>query len=198
MTRITARTRYLRIAPRKVRHVIDVIRGLSVERAETQLQFLYRGAARPVLQCLKSAIANAKENFQIEKNQLRIHSITADEGTVLKRWKPRAFGRATPIRKRSTHLTIVLESSGEAKKKEQAVAEPISVTELERHEEKGKRIETPRMDAPSQTQEEHRQDGEEHAQRITKRQEPSWAPRDVRTGKKEKGFLKKFFSRKTG
>lgn len=98
------------MSSRKVRLVIDLIRGARVEKAQTQLRFANKLAAEPVLKLLNSAIANAVNNFQMNKEDLKITSITADEGPILDRWHPRAHGRAMPIRKRSTHISIILEA----------------------------------------------------------------------------------------
>lgn len=107
---ITAKLRHLRISPRKVRLVADLIRGLKVSEAEKQLKFLPKRAAEPVLKLLNSAVANAINNFKALKENLFVAKITVDSGSTLKRWMPRAMGRATPIKKRTSHLTIVLES----------------------------------------------------------------------------------------
>ncbi len=96
------------MAPRKVRLVVNLVRGLPVAEAEARLSFLRRDAARPVLKLLRSAIANAEHNFKLERSSLRIKSITADAGATLKRSRPRAHGRAAPIRKRTTHISLVL------------------------------------------------------------------------------------------
>lgn len=114
---ITARHNYLRISPRKVRLVIDKLAGMPVQQAEARLRFTQKRAAKPVLKLLQSAISNAVNNGKLDKAQLLIKTITADEGTVLKRYMPRAFGRATVIRKRSTHLAITLVERGAKKKK---------------------------------------------------------------------------------
>lgn len=106
---VKAHARFIRMSPRKVRLVIDLIRGARVEKAQTQLRFANKAAAEPVLKLLNSAIANAVNNFQLNKDDLKIVSITADEGPILDRWQPRAHGRAMPIRKRSSHISIVLE-----------------------------------------------------------------------------------------
>lgn len=98
------------MSSRKVRLVIDLIRGARVEKAQTQLRFANKLAAEPVLKLLNSAIANAVNNFQLNKDDLKITSITADEGPILDRFHPRAHGRAMPIRKRSTHISIILEA----------------------------------------------------------------------------------------
>ncbi len=113
---VKAILRHLRMSPRKVRLVIDVVRGLGVEEAETQLIFIKKIAARPVLKLLKSAMANAEHNFKLERSKLFIKKITADAGMTIKRSMPRAMGRATPIRKRSTHITIVLSDETKPKK----------------------------------------------------------------------------------
>jgi large subunit ribosomal protein L22 len=105
---INASLRHLRMSPRKVRLVVDVVRGLPVNDAETRLAFVYKDAARPVLKLLQSAIANAEHNFKLDRSTLYVKTITADAGVTLKRSMPRAQGRATPIRKRTTHITIVL------------------------------------------------------------------------------------------
>jgi large subunit ribosomal protein L22 len=105
---VKASLRHLRMAPRKVRLVVDVIRGMSVTDAETRLKFVQKDAARPVLKLLQSAIANAEHNFKLDRAALYVQTITADGGTTLKRSRPRAMGRAAPIRKRTTHINIVL------------------------------------------------------------------------------------------
>lgn len=105
----TARLRFLRIAPRKVRLVVNLVRGLSAEKAEHQLTFLNKGSSRPVLKLLQSAVANAEHNFHLKKENLFIKKITVDEGPTLKRWRARAFGRAAEIQKRSSHITLVLD-----------------------------------------------------------------------------------------
>ena len=96
------------MSPRKVRLVVDVIRGKAVPDAITRLKFLQKEAAKPVLKLLQSAMANAEHNFKRDPQSLRVKSIVADGGPTLKRWRPRAFGRAAPIRKRTTHVTLVL------------------------------------------------------------------------------------------
>ncbi len=106
---VRAHLRYLRIAPRKVRLVINLIRGMQVDRALDQLSVLPKASTLPVTKLLKSAIANATNNFQLTASDLYIKSIVANEGPKLKRYRPRAFGRAAELLKRMTHVTIVLE-----------------------------------------------------------------------------------------
>ena len=107
---VKAKARFIRMSARKVRLVIDLIRGSHVTKAQTQLRFANKAAAEPVLKLLNSAIANATNNFQLNKDDLVIASIMADEGPTLDRFQPRAHGRAMPIRKRSTHISIILEN----------------------------------------------------------------------------------------
>ncbi len=100
--------KFIRMSPRKIRLVADLVRGLDVEKALVRLQFLRKDAVTPVMKLLRSAISNAEENFNLKRNNLFIKSIQVDGGPTLKRWKPRAFGRATPIRKRTAHIVIIL------------------------------------------------------------------------------------------
>lgn len=127
---ITAKLRYLRISPRKVRLVADLIRGLSVEEAEKQLKFLTKRAARPVLKLLHSAKANAQSNKKLAEEDLYIEKIVVDEGPVLKRWRPRAMGRSAPIRKKTSHLVLVLNTKEGlvSEKKEESQSEKIRET----------------------------------------------------------------------
>ena len=111
----------------------DVIRGLGVVEAQTQLQFIGKDSAKPLLKLLNSAIANAENNHDLEKSNLFIREIRVDQGPVLKRWQPRAHGRATPIRKRSSHISLILAEKvpSQIKKKDKVKAEaPILVKDL--------------------------------------------------------------------
>lgn len=106
---VIAKARHIRISPKKVRLVVDLVRGMDVDRAAAQLKFYRKAAARPVLKLLESAIANAEHNFKLPAGDLFIKKAVVDGGPVLKRWRARAFGRAAGIKKRSSHITIVLE-----------------------------------------------------------------------------------------
>lgn len=107
--KIKAQLNYLRISPRKVRVVIEAVKKMPVEKAMEQLSFLPKRSALPLLKLLKSAVANAENNFKLKKENLTIAEFRADKATVLKRWMPRAQGRATPIHKFTTHVTLILE-----------------------------------------------------------------------------------------
>jgi ribosomal protein L22 len=105
---VRASARYVRTAPRKARLVIDHIRGKDVDAARAILEATPRAAARDVLRLLDSAIANAENNHELVAGDLRIGRTFVDEGPTLKRYRPRALGRATRIRKRTSHMTIAL------------------------------------------------------------------------------------------
>ena len=105
---VHAKARYVRTSARKARLVCDHIRGKDVEQARAILSFTPRGAAKPWMKLLESAIANAEHNHELVGDELKIASVHADEGPTLKRYRPRAMGRATRIRKRTAHLTIEL------------------------------------------------------------------------------------------
>jgi len=103
-----ASARYVRSSASKARAVLDLIRGESCDRADEILRFSERRIARAVARCLDSAIANAEHNSNLPATELYVASCYADEGPTLKRFRPRARGRATPIMKRTCHITIVL------------------------------------------------------------------------------------------
>ncbi len=106
---VIAKTRYLRMSPQKVRLVLDAVRGKTVEQARVQLSFLNKTACEPVLKLINSAVANATNNFGLSAEGLWVKKITADGGPILYRFRPAAMGRSTPIRKRTSHVTVVLE-----------------------------------------------------------------------------------------
>ena len=103
-----AKARHVRQSPYKVRRVLDVVRGLPVTEARVVLAHTNRRAADPILKCLDSAVANAEHNLALDADELFVAAAYADEGPTLKRWRPRARGRATRIRKRTSHITIVV------------------------------------------------------------------------------------------
>jgi large subunit ribosomal protein L22 len=98
----------LRTTPRKVRQVVDLVRGKKVLEAQSILLFTVNKSARPVLKLLNSAIASAKHDFHLEESNLFISEITVDEGPKLKRWHPMSRGRAYPIIKRSAHVALII------------------------------------------------------------------------------------------
>ena len=105
---VRAQAKYVRTSARKARLVCDHIRGKDVIEARAILAFTPRAAAKPWLKLLESAVANAEHNHELVGEDLKIAAVHADEGPTLKRYRPRAMGRATRIRKRTSHLTITL------------------------------------------------------------------------------------------
>ena len=105
---VKAIARFVRMSPRKVRKVVDVIRGQNGREALTTLQFMPEAAAVVVGKLLKSAMANAEHNHELNPNTLKVVRVFVDGGPTLKRIQPHAQGRAFPIKKRSSHITIVV------------------------------------------------------------------------------------------
>lgn len=105
---VKASARYVRIAPRKARLIADQVRGMHIEKARALLQFSPRGAAQPIHKLIDSAAANAENNHDLVGDEMRVASITVDEGPTLRRFRPRAMGRATPINKRTSHIRVAL------------------------------------------------------------------------------------------
>jgi ribosomal protein L22 len=105
---VRASARYVRIAPRKARLIADQVRGMHIEKARALLRFSPRGAARDIEKLIDSAAANAENNHDLIGDEMTITSITVDEGPTLKRFRPRAQGRATPIHKRTSHIAVAL------------------------------------------------------------------------------------------
>jgi large subunit ribosomal protein L22 len=115
---IKVRLSNLRTAPRKVRLVADLVRGKKVPQAQSILLFTVNKSARPVLKLLNSAVASAKQNYQLDETSLFISKITVDEGPKLKRWHPMSRGRAFPIIKRSAHVVLTISDGAQAPKTE--------------------------------------------------------------------------------
>jgi large subunit ribosomal protein L22 len=124
MTEVTAQLKHLRIAPRKTRLLADLIRGKKATQALAILKFVPKKASEPVAKLLQSAVANAKHNYQLDEKNLCISKIFVDEGPTLKRWRPRSMGRAYEIKKRTSHVTLVLT---EEKQEKQQAAKTKSV-----------------------------------------------------------------------
>ncbi|MDQ3578640.1 MAG: 50S ribosomal protein L22 [Actinomycetota bacterium] len=110
LPRAVARARYVRATPMKVRRVVELIRGRSASEALAVLRFAPQAASEPVAKVLASAIANAENNLSLDPDTLWISTVYVDEGPTLKRFRPRAQGRAYRIRKRTSHITVEVES----------------------------------------------------------------------------------------
>jgi ribosomal protein L22 len=105
---VRASSRYVRIAPRKARLIADQVRGLHIDQARALLQFSPRSAAHDIGKLIESAASNAENNHDLVADEMRVAEITVDEGPTLKRFRPRALGRATPIHKRTCHIAVAL------------------------------------------------------------------------------------------
>ena len=109
---VLARAKYVRSAPRKARLVMDHIRGKRVEQAQAILQHAPRAVSTDILKLLNSAVANAESAYELGPDELRVRRAFVDEGPTIKRFRPRALGRATRINKRTSHMTIELTTEG--------------------------------------------------------------------------------------
>jgi len=109
-----ASARYVRISPMKARRVVDMVRGLPANDALTLLEFAPQAASETVYKVLASAVANAETGEGLDRGSLVITKALVDEGPTMKRWRPRAQGRATRINKRTSHITLVVQPAKEA------------------------------------------------------------------------------------
>jgi large subunit ribosomal protein L22 len=106
---VRAKVKYLRISPRKARLVVDLVRNKRIDSALNILTVTQKRASRMIIKMLKSAVANASQNKSIDVDNLYIKKIFVDGGPMLKRFRPRAMGRTTRIRRRTSHITVILE-----------------------------------------------------------------------------------------
>jgi len=105
---VRASSRYVRVAPRKARLIADQVRGMHIEQARALLEFSPRGAAEDIRKLIESAASNAENNHDLVADEMRISEITVDEGPTLRRYRPRALGRASRINKRTCHIAVAL------------------------------------------------------------------------------------------
>lgn len=179
---IKAQAKHIKISPKKVRQVVDLIRGLEVEKALTQLKFVNKRSTLPVLKLLNSAIANAVNNYELDRNNLFVKEIRVDEGITMKRWMPRAHGRATTIRKRTSHIGLILgeiKDSGTVKAKKQKIEKPINLEEAAKKMEDNKKGDN----INNKKEKDAKQELE-----VQEKAKPA----------SKKGFTGKFFQRKSG
>lgn len=190
---IKAKLKNLRISPRKIRLVVDVIRGMEVSVALSQLKFINKKAVKPLEKLIKSGVANAEHNYELDKDNLYIKEIRVDEGATLHRWMPRAYGRATPIRKRASHILLTLaeiKDSGKKESKKQKVAAPIKLDGGAKKSDKTtkKALE----DKKTASQKEAEPEKAVDSKSVSKTGQASIEKSS------QKGFVKKFFRRKSG
>ncbi len=105
---VRASSRYVRVAPRKARLIADQVRGLHIDQARALLEFSPRGAAQDIRKLIESAASNAENNHDLIADEMLISEITVDEGPTLRRFRPRAMGRASRINKRTCHIAVAL------------------------------------------------------------------------------------------
>lgn len=165
-----AKLKYLKIAPRKVRAIAGLIRGLSVNEAEAQLMTSRRRPAASLLKLLRSAVSNAKNNQKINPESLFIKTITVDGGPMLKRYLPRARGMATPIQKKLSHITLTLEEKRDQKSNRFTIVVK-------------KKAKKPTSEAKASKKDKEKETKEEKA---------------IKPQPKNPGFFQKVFSRKSG
>lgn len=192
---VKAKIKFIRMSPTKVRLVANLIKKLPVLKALDQLQFINKLAARPVAKLLKSAIANAENNFELVKDNLFIKEITVNEGPTLKRWMPRAHGRATPIRKRTSHINLILEEikpSGKTTAKKQTIEAPVKFGAQPKQEASVK------IKEAAKTKKDKEKEIKEEGKTITDPRMEGHHGHAKIEGGSSKGFATKIFRRKSG
>ena len=193
---VKAKLRYLRVSPRKVRLVAGLIRGKATTVALDQLQFSGKGAALPMSKLLKSAVANAVNNFDLAENNLAIKEVFVDGGPTLKRWLPRAHGRATPLNKRTSHITIVLKEikdGGVKVAKKQTLEAPIKLGALAEQANQGIEAEKKHKVGKPGDKAESEDKTDESKTKIGRT-----GHKKIEGGSGKKGFATKLFQRKSG
>lgn len=195
---IKAKAKHIKMSPRKVRLVVDVARGKEVQAALEQLKFINKLAVKPVVKLINSAVANAKHNFEIEPDNLYVKEIKVDEGPTLRRWMPRAFGRATPLRKRTSHINLVLseiKESGVKQAKKQKIEAPIKLESKPKEEGEVKIVD--KTKEIKEKMEEKEAASEKDKSIVDLRGEGRGKHTKIE-GKSHKGFVGKIFRRKSG
>lgn len=182
--------KHLRISSKKARLVADLIRGLSVNEAEAQLRQVVRKASYLISKTLRSAVSNAEHNLGLHKDNLYIKKISINQGASLKRWMPRAFGRASPIKKRSSHIVIILDEIKpghlkKVKKPEVALEESVQPKTSEIKEQAEEKTTT-----PVETIEKSPKDLRPKTRRKIAQ------PKEKTGPKKTTGAIRRFFTRK--
>jgi len=194
---VKAQANFIKIAPRKTRLVVNLVRGLDVSEALLQLRFVQKAATMPVKKLLESAVANAEHNFELDKNNLFIKEIKVDEGPTAKRWRPRAFGRATPIMKRTSHISVILAEKVESlKNPEVKKAKEKALSEVSPKQVKSD-IPAKQINVESAKAIDDPEESKEIFDVRSKGKRRNQQHEDKRS-RKDKGFLKKIFNRKSG
>ena len=192
---VKAQAKFIRMSPTKIRLVANLIKKMPVEKALDQLQFINKLASGPVANLIKSAMANAEHNFELEKGNLFIKELTVNQGPTLKRSMPRAHGRATPIRKRTSHINLILgeiKVSGVVKAKKQEIAAPIKLEAQPKKEATVKLKETVKKEVAEPKDDITKEKGKVI---VDPRMEGRGGHAKIEGGK---GFTTKIFRRKSG
>lgn len=197
---VTAHLRHLHMSPRKVRLVADLVRGLDVADADAQLMHLPKAAATPIRKLIHSAVANAEHNAQLSPENLFVAQIAVNQGPTAKRFRARAFGRAAVIRKRTSHVSVVL---GErvptvgAHMVKTAAPPPVLVTD--RPSTGGPEAEVVRASASGPVAPATEStEGQELTDVRRKGKHRHQEHADARSGKRSGGFFKRFLTRRFG
>lgn len=185
---VKSKAKYIRISPRKARLVVNLIRKMSLDDAYGQLNFINKGAAEPVKKLLDAAVADAKHNFYLDRDNLFIKSIIVGDGPSLKRWQPKAFGRATPIQQMSCHLEVVLAEKVPTKDNRAATKKKINIAEAMADKNTGKK---------KTIKEEFNNNENKEAKRSNQGVKGKNQESVINTGGKNKNLVKKIFNRKT-
>jgi len=193
---VKAKAKFIRQSATKVRLVANLIKKLPTEEALNQLRFINKRAAGPVAKLINSALANAEHNFELVKENLFIKEIMVNQGPTLKRWMPRAHGRATPIRKQLCHVNLVLaeiKASGKIKVKKQEIAAPVKLSEQPKKEPAVKLKESVKEEKT-----EPREDNMKEKGKVITDPRMEGRHGHARLEGGAKGFVAKMFRRKSG
>lgn len=183
--KVKAKLKNLRISPRKVRISADMVRGCGIRDAIFRLDNTIKKANEPIKNLIKSAAANARNDFDLDMDNLKVSDIQVGEGMTMKRWTPRAYGRATQILKRSSHVYLTLEAEEGSKK---------SVSDKKDKKEEVKDLETVNTEGSKKTVDKV----EDEKKNISKgAKKGHFEPEGKRKESREKGWNKKIFKRKS-
>ncbi len=180
---VSAKLKSLRKSPRKVRLVSSALKGLDVEKAESQLKFLVKGSVPHFEKLLKSAVANAEENFGLDKNNLYIKDVIVNEKTKMKRWLPRAHGRASLLLKRTCSVEIILDERVKGKGRKKVVKQEIKDVKDIKKAEKEEKI--------------GKEELKEEKKEVVKEKIEKEFVDEKKKAAESKGFLKRVFRRKS-
>lgn len=190
---IKAKAKFIRMSPRKVRLMVNVVRGLGVGKALDQLNFSAKWASKPVTKLINSAVANATNNFNLDADNLFVKEIRVDEGPVLKRWTPKAHGRATQILKKTSHINLIL---GEFKPTENVQPKKVKIEEpikLDAHPKGEDSVEIKEEKERGATE-----TNQEKGKKIADPKKEGRRGHQKVEGGSKKGFVNKMFQRKSG